>query len=150
LVGSDIEWIDGRTYNRMHTAVDVEDTAEAFVKFKNGCLYSLYATNCYSINAPIEIELVGEKGKVGLKQDLGWVDINGEEPYKIEEGYDGLKVGPNYWGSSHVTQIKDFYNSILNDKPVFIDSESGRKTLELVLGIYKSSNENKRIYLPFC
>lgn len=149
LVGSDVEWIEGHIDNRVHDIVDVEDVAEAFVKFKNGCLYQLYACNCYSYDAPIEIEIVGEKGKVGLKQDLAWINIDGEEPYEIVEGYDGLSVGPNYWGCSHITQIKDYYKSVTKDEPVYIDGKVGRKSLELVSGIYKSSREKCRVYLPF-
>lgn len=147
LIGSDMEWIEGTVANRFHKIVDVEDVAEAFVKFKNGCLYHLYACNCYSYDAPIEIEIVGEKGKVGLKQDLAWVEIEGEKPYEIREGYDGLSVGPNYWGCSHITQIKDYYESIIEDKPVFIDGKEGKKALKLVKGIYESSKAGKRIYL---
>lgn len=149
LVGSDIDWIEGHIDNRIHDIVNVEDVAEAVVKFKNGCLYHLYACNCYSYDAPIEIEIVGTKGKVGLKQDLAWVNIDGQERYEIVDGYDGLSVGPNYWGCSHITQIKDFYKSVIENKPVFIDGTSGRKALELVRGIYKSSKENRRIYVPF-
>jgi Predicted dehydrogenases and related proteins len=149
LVGSDIEWIEGSMANRVHKIVDVEDVAEAFVKFKNGCLYHLFACNCYSYDSPIEIEIVGEKGRIGLKQDLAWVNIDGEKPYEIVDGYDGLSVGPNYWGCSHITQVKDYYKSLKDDKPVYIDGESGRKALELVKGIYKSAREHKKIYLPF-
>jgi UDP-N-acetyl-2-amino-2-deoxyglucuronate dehydrogenase len=149
LVGSNIQWIEGSMANRMHQVVRVEDVAEALVKFENGCLYQLYACNAYPINAPIEIEIVGEKGKVGLVQDLAWVELEGQERYEIHEGYDGLYVGPSYWGSSHITQIKDFYKSVMEDKPVAIDGREGRKALELVLGIYKSAREHKRIDLPF-
>ncbi len=145
LVGSEIEWIEGSMANRTHKIVNVEDVAEALIKFKNGCLYQLYACNSYMYDAPIEIEIVGEKGKVGLIQDLAWVHLDGEERYEIHEGYDGLQVGPSYWGSSHITQIKDFYKSVREDKPVYIDGREGRKALEIVLGIYKSAREGKRI-----
>jgi len=127
----------------------VEDVAEAFVKFKNGCVYQLYACNCYGYDAPIEIEIVGEKGKVGLVQDLAWVKIDGEEPYEIRDGYDGVSVGPDYWGCTHITQMKDFYNSILQNNPVTIDGVSGKIALQIIKGIYKSSAENKRVYVPF-
>jgi UDP-N-acetyl-2-amino-2-deoxyglucuronate dehydrogenase len=142
LVGSDVESIEGSIVNRMHKSVDVEDVAEAFVKFKNGCLYHLYACNCFSYDAPIEIEIVGEKGKAGLKQDVAWVNIDGEEPYEIIdkfEGYEELAIGPNYWGCSHIIQLKDYYNSVTENKPVYIDGQSGRKALEIVLGIYKAA-----------
>lgn len=149
LIGDDVEWIDGTVDNRAHHAVEVEDVAEAFIQFKNGCLYQLYACNCYSYDAPIEIEIVGEKGKVGLKQDLAWVHLDGEEYYEIRDGYDGLSVGPSYWGCSHITQIKDFYRSVRESLPVFVDGVEGRKALEIIKGIYKSSIKRKKIYVPF-
>jgi predicted dehydrogenase len=145
LVGDDVLWIEGNTSNRIHKFLDVEDTAEALIKFKNGCLYNLYACNSYCYDAPIRIEIAGEKGKVGLVQDLAWVQIDGEPYYEIKDGYDGLSVGPNYWGCSHITQIKDFYNSVINDIPVFIDGREGKKALEIIKTIYKSSKEKKRI-----
>ena len=45
--------------------------------------------------------------------------------------------------------IRDFYLSIINDEPVRVDVTEGRKTLEIVKGIYLSSLQGKRIYLPF-
>lgn len=149
LVGSDIEWIEGTMVNRSHKVVDVEDTSEALVQFKNGCLYQLYACNAYPINAPIQIEIVGDKGKVGLIQDTAWVHIDGEERYEIEEAFEGIDIGPSYWGTSHVLQIQDFYSAIREDRPFCLDGEEGRRALELVLGIYKSAREGKRIFLPF-
>ena len=149
LIGSQPKWIKGHIDNRVHDSYKVEDVAEAFVRFENECLYQLYACNCYSYNAPIEIEIAGERGQVGLKQDLAWVDLEGESYYEIKEGYDGLFVGPSYWGCSHLTQIKDFYNSVINDQEVLVDGREGRKSLELVRGIYNSAVRGKKVCLPF-
>src|SRR5699024_8453525 len=130
LVGSDIEWIHGSMANRSHKSVDVEDTAEALVKFENGCLYQLYACNAYPINAPIQIEVVGDKGKVGLVQDTAWVELEGEERYNVEANFEGVEVGPSYWGTSHVLQMTDFYDSLKEDREFCLDGTEGRKALE--------------------
>lgn len=148
LVGDDVEWVEGTVCNRRHKYVNVEDTAEAMVKFKKGCIYNIYACNTYAYDAPIQIEIVGEKGRVGLKQDMAWVCIDGEEYYEIKDGFDGLFVGPDYWGCSHITQLKDFYRSITCNTPVFIDGTEGRKTLEIIKAIYKSSNRKAIVELP--
>lgn len=145
LVGDDVEWVEGTINNRCHEIVKVEDVAEAFVKFKNGCLYSIYACNTYAYDAPIQIEIVGENGKIGLKQDMAWVNINNVPYYEILDGVDGLHVGEDYWGCSHITQIKDYYKSIIENTPVYIDGHEGRKALQIIKAIYKSSDEKKRI-----
>ena len=148
LIGDDIDWVEGTIGSRCHSDVSVEDVAEAFVKFKNGCLYSIYACNTYAYDAPIQIEIVGEKGRVGLKQDMAWVKLDKDQYYEIKDGYDGLCVGEDYWGCSHITQIKDFYKSVKDDTPVFIDGNEGKKALEIIRAIYRSADQKKRIEFP--
>ncbi len=148
MLGSDIEWIEGSVHNHCHDMVHVEDAAEAAIRFKNGCIYSLYACNSYASDAPITIELQGEKGRCGLIQDMGFYESDGCYT-EIRNTYETTNVGPDYWGSSHHLQIRDFYESILQDGPVAVDGSEGRKTLEMVKGIYLSSLEKRRIYLPF-
>jgi len=150
LIGSDIDWAEGHCCARNHSYLEVEDTAEALVGFKNGAMYHLYATNNYAINAPIEIEIVGEKGKMGLIRDLAWIEMEGQERRELRENYDGIVVGKDYWGASHLTQIRDFYDSVRTGKPVFVDGPAGRKVLELIRGIYLSSQRGgQRIAFPF-
>lgn len=148
LVGSDVDWIEGNVTNYTHPYVKVEDTATAVIGFKNGCRYTVYATNTYSIDSPIDIEIVGEKGRCGLKQDLGFYEMDGEY-IEIRDEDDEVPVGPNYWGSSHHIQIREFYNEVMNDKNITINVDEGIKTLEMVKGIYLSSARKEKIVLPF-
>lgn len=72
--------------------------------------------------------------------------------YELDGVYAEIRntyVGPDYWGSSHHIQISDFYRYIRTWAPVAVDGMEGRKTLELVKGIYLSSLRKERIYLPF-
>ena len=148
MLNSDVEWIDGSVHNHYHDKIFVEDTAEAAIQFKNGCIYSLYACNSYAADAPIYLEFQGEKGRCGLKQDTGFYETDGVYQ-EILPTADADGNIPAYWGSGHLSQIRDFYLSIINDEPVRVDVTEGRKTLEIVKGIYLSSLQGKRIYLPF-
>lgn len=148
ILDSDVEWIEGSIHNYGHPYVSVEDTANAALMFKNGCLYNLYACNIYGIDSPISIEFIGEKGRCGLIQDMGFYELDGTYA-EIRNTYETTNVGPDYWGSSHHLQIRDFYQSVLNDTPVRVDCIEGKKTLEIIKGIYLSSCKNKRITLPF-
>lgn len=148
LIGKDVEWISGSVHNYCHKFVEVEDTASAVIGFKGGCIYNLYASNVYKDDSPITIEIWGEKGCVGMKQDMGYYEIN-DQYTEIRNTYEDIVVGPKYWGSAHYMQLKKFYESIENDKPVEISLLEGKKTLEIVKGIYKSSSLGKRIVLPF-
>ena len=46
-------------------------------------------------------------------------------------------------------QIEEFYNAVRNDKGITVDGIEGRKTLEMIKGIYLSSIRKERITLPF-
>lgn len=155
ILGDEVEWIDGSIHNRCHRAPKadgtyllVEDTAEAAVQFKGGCIYSLYACDYYGADSPITIEFLGEKGRCGLIQDMGFYELDGCYT-EIRHTYGETSVGPSYWGTSHYVQIRDFYEAILEGRPVAVDGADGRKTLEIVKGIYLSSMKNQRVSLPF-
>lgn len=148
MLGSDVEWIDGSIHNYAHKFVKVEDSANAAIQFKNGCLYNLYACNIYGADSPINIEFIGEKGRCGLTQDMGYYELDGTYA-EIRNTYETTNVGPDYWGSSHHIQLRDFYRSVREDAPVMVDGLEGRKTLEMIKGIYLSSLRRERVTLPF-
>lgn len=155
LLQDDVAWIEGSVHNRLHRTplpdgrrLDVEDAADAAVQFQNGCLYCLYACNYYGVDAPITIELQGERGRCGLVQDLAFYELDGH--YTEIRRTDGTaSAGPGYWGASHETQIRAFYRAVQTDGPVPVDGPDARKTLEIVKGIYRSSALGTRVTLPF-
>lgn len=155
MLDSGVEWIEGSVHNHCHGRLSVEDTAEAVIGFQNGCLYSLYACNSYGDDVPVYLEFLGEKGKCGLRQDAGFYELDGVRHVlegakaKAEARADDSVHIPHYWGDSHARQIQDFYESVLQDKPVAVDAAEGRRTLEIVKGIYLSSLKKERIRLPF-
>ena len=148
ILGSNVKWIEGSIHNHCHPKLNVEDTAEAVIGFENDCIYNLYACNCYGFDSPINIEFCGEKGRFGLIQDVGYTWF-GAQYTEYREISKGSTVGKDYWGSTHIMQIEEFYNALINDKGITVDGLEGRKTLELIKGIYLSSIRNERITLPF-
>lgn len=149
MLGSEVEWIEGSIHNHCHDRLSVEDAAEAAIHFKNGCTYSLYACNSYADDVPIYLEFYGEKGRCGLRQDIGFYELDGKLQTILPETAAGDSSTPVYWGDSHPKQLRDFYRSILEDAPVSVDVEEGRRTLEIIKGIYLSSLKRERICLPF-
>lgn len=152
MLGSEVEWIDGSIHNHCHDRLLVEDSAEAAIRFKNGCIYSLYACNSYADDVPIYLEFFGEKGRCGLRQDMGFYELDGKMhtiPVTTQTPDGASSATPSYWGESHPKQLLDFYTSVLSDTPVAVDVEEGRRTLEIIKGIYLSSLKRERIYLPF-
>lgn len=148
LIGDEVVKVEGSIANRHHPSMEVEDTAEASVYFKNGVSYQLYASNGYAYDAPIYIEIVGDAGKVSLVQDKAIIEIKGQKTYEVTQSRK-KQVGEDYWGICHQDQLEDFYRSVRENIGVKIDGEEGYKTLEVVRGIYHAAIKGKAIELPF-
>ncbi len=149
LVGSPVQWIHGHIDNRILKSVAVEDVADAVIGFQNGCVYSLFACNYYTQNAPIQIEIMGERGKVNIKgfEVTIVIDEVAQKILPLSKPVGNNHSEPDYWGTHHSHQIREFYECVLHDRPVVVDGPEGRKALEMVLGVYRSSRENQKIFL---
>lgn len=132
---------------RAHDFIDVDDVAEAFIKFKNGAIACLYANCFYVYDAPIYLEIVGTEGRVELIGSEATIHV-GNERLIVKQAADKI-VGKDYWGSSHKRQIIDFYSNILNGERPFIDGEAGKVAMEMVLAMYESARTGRTVHFPY-
>jgi len=144
-LAGDLKAVKGNFETRVLESVEVEDTADATLFFENGAIGVFYVTNCYSTNSPIEIEIHGEKGILTFK-DNDLILKNDGQFRKIQDK-EMDTVYKSYWGKSHKSLINDFYDNIINDERDYISAQQGIKSLEIIHGIYESSNSNKRYQL---
>lgn len=130
---------------RVLTNIGVEDVADAAIVFDNGMTYSFFATNYYVENSPIQIEIKGEKGTFHLTDTSATITLDNQAPYTIDSSRDAQNPGQSYWGRHHAVQIAEFYDCLLNGRPVPVDPGDAKATLSLVQGIYRSAKENKKV-----
>jgi predicted dehydrogenase len=138
IIDSEIESVDCHMVNRFHKIVQVEDTAEGFIRYKNGTTYAFYCMNNYGTDEPIEIRLYCEKGNVIFGYDDAYIYYNDgtiEEAHQDENTveYEG---GKNYWGFQHERQISQFYKALRGEEPLDISGEEALKTHKLICDIY--------------
>lgn len=139
IVDSPVESVSCSMANRGHKIVQVEDSAEGLITYKNGVKYGFYCMNNYACDEPIQIKLYCEKGKVTLGYDdavIEYFDGSKEEVHSREnsEIYDG---GKDYWGFQHIRQISQFYDSCISGVKPEIDGEEALKTHKLIMEIYE-------------
>ncbi|HZJ57001.1 MAG TPA: Gfo/Idh/MocA family oxidoreductase [Clostridia bacterium] len=147
LVG-EVESIQGNVSTRtLKDVIEVEDTAEATLYFKNGARGIFYATNCYTDNSAVEVE---------IHMDKGMLRIYDNELIRVEDGKSEKLIDENsetspyksYWGKSHDTLIRHFYKNIMNGAgKAIIPVEEGMWTLQILDGIYKSSSTGNRVMI---
>lgn len=130
---------------RILTNIEVEDVADAAIEFEGGIIYSFFACNYNTHNAPIRIEFSFEKGRALLTETEMNIAIQGQKPYTILPPC-GINVGGNgYWGSYHLHQIRDFYHSRNQGIQVPWSGFDATETQKMVEGIYKSAKEKRKI-----
>jgi predicted dehydrogenase len=153
MMGEDIIEVVGMTDNLIHGFIDAEDLGMALVKFANGS-YGIIegTTNIYPSNLEETLYIFGERGTIkagGKSVNIieEWHFIDGQDnPDEVKAKYH--ENPPNIYGYGHIPLYSDVVDSVIKNREPYITAEDGRKALELVLAIYKSSAEGKHVKLP--
>ena len=139
LVSSEVTDIKGSiSQKRLAGKVETEDTADALITFENGCQALFYATLCYCANSPVFVEVLCEKGKIVMYDDLAIIR-KGEEKQTVT--FDHAKGDKGYWGNSHGRLIDEFYKSIVSSSDFEVNGRSGIKAVKIVDGLYKNARK---------
>lgn len=123
--------------------IEAEDTGMALLEFKNGAMGLVEASVCiYPENLEERLSIFGENGSavIGGKA-LNKVEVwNFKDGKKIENMYDKRNL--------HSVLYDNVINSIEGKRQPLINAREGKKALELILAIYKSSKEGVPVALP--
>lgn len=140
-IDDEIESVKANLSNRGHDIMEVDDSAEGFIRYKNGATLGFWAMNNYGCDEPIEIRLCCEKGKVIMDYDRAEITYNdgtkeiAETVINPEVVYEG---GKDYWGFQHIREIEDFYDAVENDREPTISGREALKIQKLICEIYKN------------
>ncbi len=164
----DIDEVYGLSKNLNHPYIEVEDTALAIIKFKNGAIGNIIVSNSQKPGLFSKIHVHGENGaSVGVQTDGGSMFIAGmssivEPPVNDLWTIPGEETLLDKWNKEDSDffinvnpmtfymkcQIKDFIDVLKNDSDPLVTGEAGRKTVELFTAIYRSTQQNKPVKFP--
>jgi predicted dehydrogenase len=143
MLGGEMESVYGILGNMNHPYIEAEDFGAAIVKFKNGSIGLIEGTsNIYPKNLEESLSIFGEKGSVVISGP----NLNKIEVWEFEDCGKPPEITESSLG--HIPIYKDFAESIILDRIPYIDGREGKKSLELVLGIYKSFKERREVKFP--
>jgi len=138
--------VEGTIINHhLKEIIEVEDTAEAYIQFGD-VTASFYATNAYSMNSPVLLELNCENMVIRM-EGTEVICIYPDDKKEIIAFNQQQVVGKNYWGIGHAPCINDYYDCLENNKSFPIGIEEAYKAIQLMLGIYESSKTKTVIKL---
>ncbi|MFO0798621.1 MAG: Gfo/Idh/MocA family oxidoreductase [Gemmataceae bacterium] len=159
--------VTGFWANLNHPTVEVDDTAVASVRFRNGALGSILTSVAQKPGIYTKVHVHGSNGaSVGVETDTGasfvagvsgiaeppltdlWT-IPGEENQLTafqaadRAAFAGVDGTTHY----HAVQIHDFLRAVREDRPPIVTGADGRAVVELFTAIYDSHRQRKAIQL---
>ena len=164
----EVDELCGMWGNLNHPGIEVEDTAVASLRFKNGAMGHILVSNSFNPALFGKVSVLGSTGaKVGVQTDGGQMFIPGMaaisepplndfwtvpgeeqllEQFKAEDTAQFQSITPEE--HYHQLQIDDFIDAIENDREPSTTGLEGRNAVELFTAIYRSGRDGKSIKFP--
>jgi len=164
----EVDEVYGIWRNLNHPYIEVEDTALAIIKFRNGGVGNIIVSNSQKPGIYGKVHVHGENGaSAGVQTDGGamfiagmkgileppvndlWT-IPGEEnlikKWKTEDArhFDNIDPMIHYMER----QIEDFLSALDENRDPLVTGEDGRRTVELFTAIYRSTRDNLPVKFP--
>jgi UDP-N-acetyl-2-amino-2-deoxyglucuronate dehydrogenase len=132
--------------------IEAEDSGVAVLKFRSGALGVLeVSVLTYPRNLEGSITLLGEKGSV----KIGGTAVNRVEHWAFADYDDDDKLveaanttPPNVYGFGHEGYYRNVLAVLRGEAKAETDGRAGRKSLELILGIYESAKTGREVPIP--
>ena len=151
-----------------HPDLEVEDTAIAVIRFKNGAFGNIVVSNSQNPALFGNVRVHGSNGaSIGVQTDGGAMFIAGvsgigEPPvndlWTVPGEEDKLgqykKEDSDFFNSTgsteyyHKVQLEDFLNAVKNGTNPLVSLEDGRRTVELITAVYRSYRDRKPVKFP--
>jgi predicted dehydrogenase len=145
----------GFTATLAHERIEVEDTAVAAIRFKNGALGVITAATSVAPGYPKQIAIHGDKGTAVVEHEdvLRWDFGPTPEPdsgqKKSAGGVSGGAADPKAIShEGHRRQLADFIEAVRENRPPKVDGREGKRAVELICAIYESARTGKAVELP--
>ncbi len=136
----------------MARRIEAEDSGAAVLKFRSGAIGVMEVTMLtFPKNYEGSITLLGEKGTVRI----GGTAVNRIEHWQFADYDDDDKLvdaantnPPSVYGFGHEPYFRNVLKVLRGEASPDTDGRAGRKSLELILGIYESAKTGREVPLP--
>lgn len=153
MLGEEPVEVIAMTDNLNHSYVEVEDLGLAIIRYKNGAYGAVEGTvNIYGSDLEEAFCLFGENGTVKADGTVNNIIENWRFADELDDEDEVRKEFSvevdHIYGQGHTPLYADMIDAIKNDRAPYVDMYAGKKAVEIVLAIYKSSKEKRSVSLP--
>jgi len=162
-----VDEITGCWSNLNHPFIEVEDTALAMIRFRNGALGNIVASVSQKPGIHTKVHIHGSNGaSVGVETDTGasfiagmtdagdppindlWT-IPGEEHRLAEFESEDRRRAPDIDPARyyHRMQMAAFIDAIAENRPPEVSGEDGREVVRMIQAVYQSGNTRQPVSL---
>jgi UDP-N-acetyl-2-amino-2-deoxyglucuronate dehydrogenase len=145
----------GWAENLAHRSLEVEDCANAVVKFENGAHGVIQGTTCTYQGHPHRLEIHGTRGNVIITGDeMQLWEVEGEATESNPTaGQLGGSADPKLGMlgeavQAHAEQIGDLLAALEEGRQPKLNGQEARRAVELILAIYRASETDQVVPLP--
>lgn len=141
-----------------HERIEVEDVSVAALHFANGALGVIEGSTAIFPGFLKRIEISGTQGSAILEEENLKAWTFSEEKEKDKEIWEKFEAKTETGGGAadpaaigfhgHQRQFEDMIKAIEAGKNPLVDGYEARKAVEIILAIYRSAREGKKITLP--
>ena len=151
MMGDEIESVYGSVRNIMHPYIEAEDIGVAVLNFKNGAVATVEGTVNTLDNLEETLCVFGENGMVRLGgMNASTVDVWQFRDEVTDDEYkqDIEEKAPNVYGNGHRSLYYNVIRAVENKTQPYVDLYAGKRAVETVLAIYKSTLTGEKVNLP--
>ncbi len=139
-----------------HSDMETEDTAAAVLRFSDGALGSIYGTTASYPGRLMRLEVTGTRGTAVCEEDrlVHWQfdeerpeDRQIRERFSAEAELGGVSDPAAISHHTHTRSFEAFVAALEEGRGFEIDGAEARKSVELILAVYESAREGKRVDL---
>ena len=164
----EVDEVYGLWRNLNHPYIEVEDTALAIVKFKNGGIGNIVVSNSQKPGIYGKVHVHGSNGaSVGVQTDGGAMFVAGissvfeppvndlwSVPGEEQLHKDWVREDCEFFGQIDPMvyfmerQIEDFLQALEENREPLVNGLAGRRVVELFTAIYRSTRDNVPVKFP--
>lgn len=124
--------------------IEVEDTCEAMIDFKNGSRGLFYASTAALKDSQIELQFICKEHEIRIIGSNVYLDgeiyTGDDDTSDFTSPSEHRILVKECYGSSHIALIKMFYEAVAEDLPIPVTLDSASGAVEVLLAAYRSKD----------